>query len=217
MAPTDGLAPISLEELRDAEAVEGIAIGRRPRRGGKIEYRVLRELGEADATLLESSALPSVGAVTPPIQRLRNTHHLLARLLAEGRSQTEASLATGYSISRVSLLTRDPMFQELVAHYRAMKEAQYLDVHARLASLGLSTIDELQERLETEPESFRHRELMELAQLCLDRSVTKAPKPPAAAITVNFVDPGRNTGPVSDVSFEEVPPEHAPIDLPPGA
>jgi hypothetical protein len=115
---------------------------------------------------------------------------MLARLLAEGRKSEECSLITGYSTTRIWILKQDPAFKDLVAYYAAQTEAKFLDVHERLAALGMSTLDELQERLESDPDGFKNRELMELAEFALDRSVTKDSRkggpqgtPPAVAIT----------------------------------
>lgn len=54
----------------------------------------------------------------PAIKRLRDSHHRLARLFAQGVRNHEIAEATGYSRQRVNDLQRDPMFQELVAQYR---------------------------------------------------------------------------------------------------
>ena len=106
-----------------------------------------------------------------PIQQLRHQHHLLARLLAEGKQVTEAAEITGYSVTYISRLkTQDRSFKELVKYYGEQVQEVFVNVHERLAGLGLNTIEELQERLAEHPERFSHRELMELAELCFDRS-----------------------------------------------
>jgi len=152
----------------------------------------VRELTGADLELIHNP--PPKGIVATPLSRIRNSHHMLARLLASGKKPGEVSLITGYSPSRVSVLQNDPAFKELVEYYSTQVEAKYLDVHERLASLGLSTLDELQERLESDPQAFKNRELLELAEFALDRSVTKEARkgggngaggPPA--ISISFV------------------------------
>jgi len=106
-----------------------------------------------------------------PVQQLRHQHHLLARLLAEGKQITEAACITGYSIAYVSRLkTQDRAFRDLIDYYRSQVAEVFVDVHQRLAGLGLNTVEELQERLAEKPESFSNRELMELGELCMDRS-----------------------------------------------
>lgn len=157
---------ISLDDL------QSLAIGSaRGKKAMPLSMEFERELGPSDLPLILEP--PPQGAFTPPLARIRNSHHMLARLLAEGKSGQEASLVTGYAPSRISILQNDPAFSELVVYYKGQVEAKYLDVHERLAMLGLSTLDELQARLEEDPDSFKNRELMELAEFALDRSVTK--------------------------------------------
>lgn len=183
----------------------GLPAKRRPK--SVVDTAVyMRDLGEQDVPLLLNP--PRMGIENKPLTRLRNTHHMLARLIAEGRNNTEAALATGYAPTRVTLLRNDPAFQELVAHYKSQAEHKWVDVQERLAMLGMSTLDELQDRLEADPDSFKNRELMELAQMTLDRSVTKDARkgggggpPPAVAIT--FVQGGppqvANPSPIIDL------------------
>lgn len=54
----------------------------------------------------------------PTVVRLRDTHHMLARLVAMGLRPGEIAMRTGYSLGRVSVMQGDPAFKELVASYR---------------------------------------------------------------------------------------------------
>lgn len=180
------------------------ARGRRPS-SALMEY--VRDLRLSDIQALDSPV--PLGIRTPQLTRIRNTHHALARALADGISQTEAGYITGYSPSRISILKQDPSFQELVEYYKTQAQAKYLDVHQRLATLGISTLEELQERLEHRPEGFANRELMEMAELCLDRSVTaKAAQPGGAgiAISIKFERP-EAAGPLIDQDPDPQPPK----------
>jgi hypothetical protein len=132
-------------------------------------WAIVRELNEADLEVLANP--PKTGIKAPSLQRIRNTHHMLARLLAEGKKTTDISMITGFSPGRISSLQNDPMFAELVAYYSAQVNAQYLDVHARLADLGVTTLEELRERLEDTPEKFSVRELLEIMEKTFDRSI----------------------------------------------
>ena len=171
----------------------------RGRRTVPLSIEVVRELNTGDLEVLANP--PKQGITTTPLAKLRHTHHMLARLIAEGRPGVECSAITGYSQSRISILKHDPAFEELVEYYKGQAEAKYLDVHERLAGLGIDTIEELQDRLASEPEKFSARELMELAELTLDRSVAP-PKGGAkanggggapVAIAINFVTPNLPT------------------------
>ena len=53
------------------------------------------------------------------ISKLRDQHHIMARLFVSGLSNEVIAGETGYSISRVAILRNSPAMQELVAKYRA--------------------------------------------------------------------------------------------------
>lgn len=153
--------------------LEGIDLGSMAPPRGKlrkpIEYVVLRELNERDFALLQ--APPKLGVTTAEVQRMTNRHHSLARLLAEGRSAVECCAITGHSQSRVSILQDDPAFAELIAFYKQQLTTVYLNVHERLATLGISCMEELQERLETNPGEFTARELKEIMESTFNKTV----------------------------------------------
>lgn len=142
----------------------------RGRRAVEVQTTVRRQLNPADIEQLWLQPEGALGSTTPPIQKIRFQHHSLARLLAEGRPDAECALITGYSPSRISILKRDPAVMELISHYKEMVTEVFVNVHERLAALGLNTIEELMERLDTDPDSFSVRELKEVAELTLDRS-----------------------------------------------
>ena len=88
----------------------------------------------------------------PPLKRLSERHHALARCLASGMEAGEAAITCGYVASRVSILQADPAFQKLSAFYRQSVETKYLDMHGVLAGLSLDAAMELRERLEIDIE-----------------------------------------------------------------
>lgn len=53
------------------------------------------------------------------IQKLRDSHHIMARLFVSGLTNAEVASETGYTIARVSVLRNSPAMEELVAKYRA--------------------------------------------------------------------------------------------------
>ena len=178
-----------------SESGLGSARGGRRRPTDPILVELVRELGEEDLPLLRNP--PVVGSRTPTVAKLSHSHHALAQALAEGRSDIEAGLIAGYSISRISILRRDPMFKELLAHYGTQREIIHTNVLERLRILGMNSVEELQDRLENTPEVFSPRELMELTELALIKGRvgagggggTSSGSAPAApvAISVNFV------------------------------
>jgi hypothetical protein len=128
---------------------------------------IVRPLTSDDLPALLSPT--SLGTTPIQLQRLRTSHHQLAQLLAQGRTEAEASLITGYSNSRISILKSDPTFAELLASYTAMRTEIFSDTLERMKVLGLSSLDELQERLESDPSKWTNRELMEMADMLLVR------------------------------------------------
>lgn len=162
-------------------------------RGGKkpqspLEIEVIRELTEAD---LEELQAPSVvGAPGQRLKSLKSSHHQLAQMLSAGDDHGRVSLVTGYSGTYISIILQDPMFQELMAYYREVKELEFVDVLARLKAFGLSTLEELQERLATNPESFAIRDLKELTEMALKGGVSGgsgASSGPSVSVKIDFV------------------------------
>lgn len=112
------------------------------------------------------------GSVAPAqrLNRIRDSHHAIARLLAQGLKDTEVSEATGFTQVRISILKRDPMFQELLEHYRNDVREAFVDTQARLAMLGNDLIQEMHERVLDSPESVDTRTLLEAIKITADRT-----------------------------------------------
>jgi len=175
------VAGLSSDLLHPALSLRPARGGRKPRKKSVL-WEVTRSLTPDDIALLNTT-LPAPRA---SLTQIRHSHHQLAQLLSEGRTQHEAALLSGYSPTYVSILKDDPSFQELIAYYAQQQELVYVNVLERMKSLGLSTIDELQSRLEEDPSGFSNRELMEQAELMLV-------KPMVA--TRGGILPGASSGP----------------------
>jgi len=143
-----------------------------PARGRKPTAAVsyVRDLNESDIKALWDLPEGGLGSTTPALQHIKSSHHMLARVLADGKNGNEAALITGYSISRISILQKDPSFANLVQYYKTQVEKCFVNVYERLASLGIDSLEELQRRLDENPDGFTLNQLMELAELTLDRS-----------------------------------------------
>ena len=136
---------------------------------------------------------------TGMVMQLRTSHHLLARALAEGKPTIAAARIAGYSPDTVSKLRQDPGFQELLEYYKAQIEDIFESLQDRMAALGVSFLDELQHRLETEPETFSNDQLRKLAETMLDRTIAPAKTAgrgggsaagSGVSVTVSFTDVG---------------------------
>jgi hypothetical protein len=82
----------------------------------------VRELTKADLPrLLEPRAKAHV------VQKLKDSHHHLAKLFAAGLDVKQVAIRTGYSYHRVKYHHQSPAFQQLIAEYRAMVNEQWLN------------------------------------------------------------------------------------------
>lgn len=145
------------------ELLEG-RIGGRP--SVQFHAEVVRDLDDNDLLLRR---VTSVDSEIRPIVKLRYQHHKLAQMLASGFKPGEASLQTGYSLSRISILQRDPAFRELLAHYEKNNIQVMTDLQTRMAGFATDVLDELQDRLEIKPDEMTNRELIEAAKIANDR------------------------------------------------
>lgn len=143
--------------------LRGSIRGRAP---AALVAEVERELSEDDLLLRR---VTSVSSESRPVVKLRYQHHRLAQLLANGMKPADASLLTGYSSSRISILQNDPAFRELLAHYTTNNREVYEDLQKRMAGIAMIASEELQERLEESPTAITNKELLEVIKITNDR------------------------------------------------
>ena len=140
----------------------------RPRK--PVYGEVLRELTVADLALLDRDR----GIKPFRLKKLRDAHHGLARLVAEGRTGGEISAITGYSQSRISILQADPAFAELVSHYREhleeLADEVAADGFAKLAALRNDLIEEAHDRVLDAPELITFDQLLDGIKTSADRT-----------------------------------------------
>lgn len=127
---------------------------------------VTRELGSEDLLMLQHGR----ASKPQPIKQIRDAHHRLARLLAQGFKDVEVSQITGFSQSRISILKQDPAFRELLDFYHGHQTEVFADITGRLKDLGADAINELSRRLEEEPETMGNKEITELLKTTFDRA-----------------------------------------------
>jgi len=120
-------------------------------------------------------------------------HHQLASLIASRDiSDTEASVLTGYSPYTIANLRLQREFKALVAHYKGTSAPARPDAGERMHTLGMSALEELQQRLADDPDSFSKRELLEMSELLLikAKSLTERGPNPAGQpvkLAISFV------------------------------
>ncbi len=189
----------------DLAILDFIAERKRPRK--ELQLEVVRELTLED---LEELRTPGPAAVVPiNLDRIREIHHVQARLLAEGRKLSAVAAIVGTSVARLKQLELDPTFQELVSYYRDQVTIKYLDVHEKLA-LGLGmAVEELVRRLEEAPEEFSNNQLRLLVETLGDRSIAPSKVGVSAGaaggtvFTINFAKPEGVDAPVIEGALVE--------------
>lgn len=114
------------------------------------------------------------------IKRIRDHHHLIARLIAQGRRTTDVAREVGMSISRISILKGDPAFRQLIETYRdsysQIHEAVYHDVKKTAALLLQHTLQQRVDQYEEDPDSLSPEQVRadgEFAQSVIDDKITK--------------------------------------------
>lgn len=159
------------------------AIGRSGRKAKPLSIGEPRPLRSSDLALMSVEQ----GTKAPAVKRISERHHRLARLLADGVAPAEASLVTGYCLSRISILQADPTFQELLRHYERIQTDAYADLHQRLAGLSVDAADLLQDRMESDPEGITVNQLQSIIQLGADRT-GYGPQQTNVSFTGNIAD-----------------------------
>ena len=147
--------------------------------------KALRAEFSHELTAEELAKPPVKTQTSPSLKKIRDTHHALARVLANGMSETEASLVTGYSLSRISILKADPQFASLLEFYRNETIEGQADFRARMVNVGLDALQELAERLEDDPDSFSPALLKDIVKDMADRTGHAPQRGPANVTQIN--------------------------------
>jgi hypothetical protein len=195
-------------------------------------------LGEIRSLAREDLALLAETRPKTQLQSLRDKHHRIARAVASGMSNGEIASVCGISYNRVSILNQDPAFAELVAHYRALVTADWIEaadpVIDFLGSVRTKSLAMLEDKLvaaEEQGEFLPTRELVSMAELGLDRTgygkvnknvninVDFAAQLEAArnrSRTAREANPVRETPtpPRSALAFDSSPPQSAQVQAP---
>lgn len=102
------------------------------------------------------------------LKKIREKHHHVARLVADGLTQRLVSQICGYSETYISILLNNPSMQELIELYRIQNgKATQLAVE-KMKTVGLKALEKLDEKLDAD--SLSNQELIAAAKLGLDRS-----------------------------------------------
>lgn len=149
-------------------------------RGLDIEF--VRNLTPADDT---AAALPQATEGHASV-RIRTSHHALAKAVANGQTHEQASLTTGYSPGYIGILCKDPAFADLVSYYQTQALDEFVDYSKRLAAVGTTALEIIQDRMEQNPDKIGLAVLKDIVEMAFDRSVAPSKGGPKA---------GANNGP----------------------
>ena len=140
----------------------------------RMKGRAAKPLHTAQVRELEVDDLPKLevekGITAPPLAKISQRHHQLAKEVASGKTMTECSVLTGYSSGRISILLADDAFKELVTYYAGLVEETFIDRHQMLSDLAIDATRTLHERLEDEPDDFSNGQLLDLIIKTSDRT-----------------------------------------------
>lgn len=118
-----------------------------------------------------------MGALTKAgvaLDRYRERHHAVARLIAIGATHDHIRRVTGITYKRISLLIADPSFAELVDHYSADVEKKWNTNLDQYLDLGMSNMIRteamIQDKLDEADEKDEAIPLLTLNRLSQDRA-----------------------------------------------
>ena len=94
-----------------------------------------------------ASLAESRGSKPPAVKKLRDSHHALAKALANGLRDAEAAAVTGYQLATISILKSDPAFKELLSFYRSATVESAAIVADRFRSIALDVASAFHERV----------------------------------------------------------------------
>lgn len=108
------------------------------------------------------------------LAELRDSHHLVARLVASGLRFEEVAERSGYTIASVYRFNIDPAFNELVAQYRKIVEGDFreeLDEYGKLLLTNRMKAERrLADRLDDDEATISTRDLITVSRDAADRT-----------------------------------------------
>jgi len=129
---------------------------------GALEEEDLRQLIMTTSDVIPDQDDPS------DLKKIKEKHHHVARLIADGLSNRLVSSITGYTESYLSVLLNAPAMVELVEMYRLKNGAANQLVTEKLKTVGLKALERLDARIDAD--ELDNNELTAAAKLGFDRS-----------------------------------------------
>lgn len=189
--------------------LDGITLSElRGRKQRSLTAEPVRPLTEADLVVLTSRER---GTAPRPIMRIRDRHHAIAKMVANGMSNGQISLISGMDPARISILRSDPTFKELVEDYRSIDDALQAEFMERATTLTLTAIESIQDDLENPDHEMSTATKLEIAKFGSDR-IGHGPVTKTSNVNVNVelasrISTARKRAllDVTDAEFKELP------------
>lgn len=185
--------------------LDSILLGSVPERNAvpvPVHMVVVREVTADDLVALTCAPNAPKLDGPPPAERMRARHHALARSIAIGSSDVQASAETGYSPAAIGRLRDSPAFQELVAYYTTQVTGKYMEAAELRLAVGVSALEELQDRLDDDEarKKLTVRELRELVTATVPANTGAAQAPQGGAgvgqtLVIQFTAPAGQPAP----------------------
>lgn len=141
------------------------------RRGAHAKPRPIHEI---KVLTKDDLAILAEKRDTPVVARFRDSHHMVARLMATGLRSDLVAEQTGYSRTRVLTLAGDPAFRELVAHYRELVTKDFAEAtrdFVALATVNMMKAERmLSDKLDAADEMDETLSTRELVSIVSDRA-----------------------------------------------
>ena len=164
-AAADPLASLDFSEIETAQIITCTI-------EGFVEFSDLDTLlglsGAADKPAAAKALTLDEGM---DINRIREKHHSVARLVAQNFENGVICAIVGYTPAYLSTLLNNPAMQELIRYYRAQQSNASEVIAEKLRSVAMRAVEQLAERIDEDGDNApSNNDLIQLAKLGLDRS-----------------------------------------------
>lgn len=130
-----------------------------------ITFEVVREL--TPDLILESKI--KIKRKARRLKQIRQSHHIAAQLIAQGKRTPDVALATGYTVGYLHRLQTDPAFMDLVSYYSTKVEHKLASTLANMKNILDDTLCILLERIHEDHDEMSVTELSGVVKLMADR------------------------------------------------
>lgn len=163
--------PAQEDEFQTLSSYMGEMAEKKMNRGEKLWFEILGPLTLEDLRAFNEVRANGKGKVpSAQIKTIRTIHHQIAQYMAQGLRNVEISAVLGVSQSRISLISNDPAFEELLEFYQDQQKTAGVSIIERLNTISTLALEEIQDRLLDSGDEVAMGHLLKLIETTLDRS-----------------------------------------------